>query len=54
MKFINIQGTSQENIAKEVEDVAKRRGLELSFQVLLRFNLNYNFDGQFSIFFCSS
>ena len=47
MKFINIQGTSQENIAKEVEDVAKRRGLELSFQVLLRFNLNYNFDRQF-------
>jgi phytanoyl-CoA hydroxylase len=47
MKFINIQGTSQENIAKEVEDVAKRRGLELSFQVLLHFNLNYIFDRQF-------
>lgn len=33
MEFIDIQGTSQENIAKEVEEVAKRRGLELNFQV---------------------
>lgn len=35
MKFIDIRGTSQENIAKEVVEVAKRRGLELNFQVLL-------------------
>ena len=35
MKFIEIRGTSQENIAKEVVEVAKRRGLELNFQVLL-------------------
>lgn len=33
MEFIDVRGTSQENIAKEVEDVAKRRGLELNFQV---------------------
>lgn len=33
MKFIDIRGTSQENIAKEVEEVAKRRGLELNFEV---------------------
>ena len=33
MKFIDVHGTTQENIAKEVEQVSKRRGLELSFQV---------------------
>jgi len=33
MKFIDVRGTTQENIAKEVEEVSKRRGLELSFQV---------------------
>ena len=32
-KFIDVRGTSQENIAKEVEDIAKRRGMELDFQV---------------------
>ena len=36
MKFIDIRGTSQENIAKEVEEVAKRRGLELNFQVCFK------------------
>ncbi|XP_046647963.1 phytanoyl-CoA dioxygenase, peroxisomal-like [Daphnia pulicaria] len=32
MKFIDIRGTSQENIAKEVVEVTKRRGPELNFQ----------------------
>jgi phytanoyl-CoA hydroxylase len=33
MQYIDIRGTSQENIAKEVEEIAKRRGMELEFQV---------------------
>ena len=33
MEYIDIRGTSQENIAKEVEDIAKRRGMELEFRV---------------------
>lgn len=33
MEYIDIRGTSQENIAKEVEEIAKRRGMELEFQV---------------------
>lgn len=37
MKFIDVQGTTQENIAKEVEQVSKRRGLELSFQDIWKF-----------------
>ncbi|XP_057368698.1 phytanoyl-CoA dioxygenase, peroxisomal-like isoform X1 [Daphnia carinata] len=37
MDFIDVQGTSQENIAKEVEQVAKRRGLELNFQDFWKF-----------------
>lgn len=37
MEFIDVQGTSQENIAKEVVEVAKRRGLQLNFQV--QFNI---------------
>lgn len=36
-KFIDVRGTSQENIAKEVEDIAKRRGMELDFQDIWRF-----------------
>lgn len=39
MKFIEVRGTTQENIAKEVEEVSKRRGLELSFQVRIPFFL---------------
>ena len=34
MQYIDIRGTSQENIAKEVEEIAKRRGMELEFQVI--------------------
>jgi hypothetical protein len=33
MQYIDIRGTTQENIAKEVEEIAKRRGMELEFQV---------------------
>lgn len=33
MEYIDIRGTSQENIAKEVEEIAKRRGMQLDFQV---------------------
>jgi hypothetical protein len=32
---MDIRGTSQKNIAKEVVEVTKRRGPELNFQVLL-------------------
>ena len=35
MEYIEVRGTSQENIAKEVEEIAKRRGMELEFQVIL-------------------
>lgn len=35
MQYIDVRGTSQENIAKEVEEIAKRRGMELEFQVRL-------------------
>jgi hypothetical protein len=38
MQYIDIRGTTQENIAKEVEEIAKRRGMELEFQV----NLSYH------------
>ncbi|CAG0888210.1 unnamed protein product [Darwinula stevensoni] len=31
--YIDVSGTSQENIAKEVEEMAKRRGVQISFQV---------------------
>lgn len=37
MEYIDIRGTSQENIAKEVEEIAKRRGMELEFQDIWRF-----------------
>lgn len=37
MEFIDIQGTSQENVAKEIEEVTKRRGLELNFQDFWKF-----------------
>jgi len=36
-EFIDVRGTSQENIAKEVEVIAKRRGLELDFASFWRF-----------------
>lgn len=39
MKFIDVKGTTQENIAKEVEEVAKRRGMELNFQVFHMHNI---------------
>ena len=31
--YIDVVGTTQENIAKEVEEMSKRRGLELNIQV---------------------
>jgi len=31
-EYINVDGTSQENIKKEVEDIAKRRGVDVTFQ----------------------
>lgn len=37
MEYIDIRGTSQENIAKEVEEIAKRRGMQLDFQDIWRF-----------------
>jgi len=36
-QFIDIRGTSQENIAKEIEEIAKRRGMELNIQDIWRF-----------------
>lgn len=33
VQYIDVRGTSQENISKEVEEIAKRRGMELDFQV---------------------
>jgi hypothetical protein len=30
-----VEGTTQENIAKEVEEIASRKGIELEFQVYL-------------------
>jgi len=36
-EFIDVRGTSQANIAKEVEDIARRRGVELDFQSIWRF-----------------
>lgn len=38
MEYIDIRGTSQENIAKEVEEIAKRRGMELEFQAKKNFS----------------
>ncbi|MPC36381.1 Phytanoyl-CoA dioxygenase, peroxisomal [Portunus trituberculatus] len=36
-EYIDVRGTSQENIAKEVEEVARRRGInDLSFKELWR------------------
>ncbi len=40
MQYIDIRGTSQENIAKEVEEIAKRRGMELEFQVFTQHYIN--------------
>lgn len=37
MEYIDIKGTIQEGIAKEVEEMAKRRGLEMDFQSLWQF-----------------
>jgi len=37
MQYIDIKGTSQEGIAKEVEEIAKRRGMEMDFQSLWQF-----------------
>jgi len=37
MEYIDIKGTSQEGIAKEVEEMAKRRGMELDFQSIWKF-----------------
>ena len=31
--YIDVSGTSQENIAKEVEELANRRGIQISFEV---------------------
>ena len=33
MEYIDIRGTTQENIAKEIEEIAARRGMKLEFQV---------------------
>lgn len=33
MKFIDIRGTLQENIAKEVEELVQRRGFNITFEV---------------------
>ena len=41
MEYIDIRGTSQENIAKEVEEIAKRRGMELEFKVKLQWIVIY-------------
>jgi hypothetical protein len=30
-----VEGTTQENISKEIEEIAARRGIELDFQVYL-------------------
>ena len=30
--FIDVKGTTQENISKEIEEVAKRKGFTLSFE----------------------
>lgn len=35
--YIDVRGTSQENIAKEVEDIAARRGVEMDFMQLWQF-----------------
>ena len=50
MEYIDIKGTSQEGIAKEIEEMAKRRGMTLDFQVncntfcpCRRYCLKYNF-----------
>lgn len=50
MEFIDIKGTSQENIAKEVVEVAKRRGLELNFQVWFQTVWKLNFEGNKLLF----
>ena len=40
-EYIDVRGTSQENIAKEVEEVARRRGIDdLSFKVSNKFERN--------------
>jgi hypothetical protein len=33
--YIDVEGTTQENIAKEVKEIASRKGMELDFQVYL-------------------
>ena len=33
-KFIDIRGTTQENIAKEVEEMAKKRGVDIDYEVI--------------------
>lgn len=35
--YIDVAGTSQENIAKEVEDIAARRGIIMDFMDLWKF-----------------
>lgn len=49
MEYIDIRGTSQENIAKEIEEIAKRRGMDLEFQVscVFRFHPTSNFMTKF-------
>ena len=37
LDYIDVKGTSQENIAKEVEDIALRRGVKMDFVDLWRF-----------------
>ena len=37
IEYIDVKGTSQENIAKEVEDIAKRRGVAIDFVDLWKF-----------------
>ncbi len=51
MQYIDIRGTSQENIAKEVEEIAKRRGMELEFQVNSP-NIISFVGGFLNLFFC--
>lgn len=41
MDYIDIKGTSQEGIAKEIEEMAKRRGMELDFHV--GYNIHYRY-----------
>ena len=38
MEYIDVRGTSQESIAKEVEEISKRSGKQIDFRVM-HFNI---------------